>query len=802
LSKSLPVLESAPATPEGDAGFGALSTSRGPLPLKALEVKAHILGLVTRVEVAQTFVNTHQEPLEAVYIFPLPPRAAVSGFTMRVGGRLVVGTLHERQAAREKYAEATRKGQRASLAEEDRPDVFTLSVGNLMPGDVAEVTFELAGLLTLEGDEAEWRFPLVVAPRYIPGAALDVEQAGLGTSRDTDQVPDASRLNPPVLLPGYPNPVRLGISVDWDSAGLPMDSIRSSLHAVTETLVEGRTRIVLAQAERVNRDFILRCRLRPEQIQASAVLVRDEAGPAHADGGIGTVMVTLLPPAPEASRRGRDVVFLLDRSGSMEGWKIVAARRAVARLVDTLGPDDRFEVVTFSTGLDFLGGKSGLMRPASDRHRFQAVEFLTRTSADGGTETAPAIQRAMALLQPGSPTRDAIVFLVTDGQVGNEDGLLRMVGKGAGACRFQILGIDEAINDGLLKRLADATGGWFLAAESEDRLDAVLLEAGQKFGGPVVTDIRLHGPGLQWVKEPLVSSGGLDLYPGTPLVLLGRCKAASGSLSVTGAGAQGVFERALPLAAGEEPALRKVWARWRVRDLEDRLVREPREDKVRKQLVEISLAHGVLCRFTAFLAVDDAAVVNPEGLLETIVQPVEMPQGWMAGAVSVPRVLCMNRVVSRRMDRADAGEADDLMFGASGMPSPSVIQPSCQVSAALPAWEDPRQAASSAAAGLLEFLEGLGPIAAHTTGTLEFPAEFFDLLRLLNHKAFSQLFVAGFLLKLLKDAKSRHQVPFQGRQERIQSLVSRLILVLGDFLKACGVPEPGSIKGARSFWNP
>ena len=136
MSNALPVLEKAPATLEGDAGFGALSTSRGPLPLKALDVKAHILGLVTRVEVTQTFVNTHREPLEAVYIFPLPPRAAVSGFTMRVGGRLVVGTLHERQAARQKYAEAIRKGQRAGLAEEDRPNVFTLSVGNLMPGDV------------------------------------------------------------------------------------------------------------------------------------------------------------------------------------------------------------------------------------------------------------------------------------------------------------------------------------------------------------------------------------------------------------------------------------------------------------------------------------------------------------------------------------------------------------------------------------------------------------------------------------------------------------------------------------------
>ena len=803
MSHALPVLENSPATLEGDAGFGALSTSRGPLPLKALDVKAHILGLVTRVEVTQTFVNTHREPLEAVYIFPLPPRAAVSGFTMRVGGRLVVGTLHERQAARQKYAEAIRKGQRAGLAEEDRPNVFTLSVGNLMPGDVAEVAFELAGLLTLEGDEAEWRFPLVVAPRYIPGAALDLEQAGLGTSLDTDQVPDASRLNPPILLPGYPNPVRLGITVDWDPAGLPMDALRSSLHAVTETRAEGRSRIVLAQPERVDRDFILRCRLRSQQIQAAAVLVRDEAGLLHPDGGIGTVMVTLLPPAPEASRRGRDVVFLLDRSGSMEGWKMIAARRAVARMVDTLGPDDRFEVITFGTDMDFLGGSTGVMQSASDRHRFQAVEFLTRTSAGGGTETAPAIERALALLQPGSRARDAIVFLVTDGQVGNEDGLLRMAGKGSGACRFQILGVDEAINDGLLKRLADATGGWFMAAESEERLDTVLLEAAQKFGAPVVTGIRLHAPGLNWLKDALVSSGSLDLYPGTPLILLGRCKAAPQSLSVTGTGAEGAFERKLPLAAGAEPALRKVWARWRVRDLEDRLVREPSADKVRKQLVELSLAHGVLCRFTAFLAVDDAAVVNPEGLMETIVQPVEAPRNRMAGA-SFNYSVSRERLARRALASADADEAQLMMYDDGEMPSACLVMPSCPPLASPAPVADPRQAAASAATVLLEFLEGLGSIAGHTTGTLAFPVECFELLRLLKGRAFRQDPAAEALLKLLQEAKPRRPVPFQGGQERIQALVSGLMAALRAFLKALGAPAgtAGSVKGARAFWEP
>jgi Ca-activated chloride channel family protein len=216
MTGALPRIDDSSCTPDSEAGFGALETAKGPLPLKAMDVKVHITGLLYNLTVVQTFVNTHEEPIEAVYIFPLPPRAAVNAFSMKVGDHTVDGKLMERGMAREDYQKALAAGKRASMAEEDRPNVFTLSVGNLMPGDIAEVTFQLSGLVVLNGDEAEWRFPLVVAPRYIPGTPLGLEPAGLGTSRDTDQVPDASRLNPPILLPGFPNPVRLGIEVELE----------------------------------------------------------------------------------------------------------------------------------------------------------------------------------------------------------------------------------------------------------------------------------------------------------------------------------------------------------------------------------------------------------------------------------------------------------------------------------------------------------------------------------------------------------------------------------------------------------
>src|SRR4029453_12118018 len=218
------------AAPADGAGLGTLRTERGNLPLDRLDVWAYVTGRSNRVELTQEFVNAHDTALEATYVFPLPDRAAVTGMTMTADGRTVEAELRERAAAREEYDQAIAAGKRASIAEEERPDVFTMRVGNIMPGERVTVVLRLVGPLPYEDGAATFRFPLVVAPRYIPGAPLPGPAVGDGTSPDTDRVPDASRITPPVLLPGFPNPLRLSIGVDIDPAGLELAGVRSRLH--------------------------------------------------------------------------------------------------------------------------------------------------------------------------------------------------------------------------------------------------------------------------------------------------------------------------------------------------------------------------------------------------------------------------------------------------------------------------------------------------------------------------------------------------------------------------------------------
>ncbi|TCO59902.1 VIT domain-containing protein [Actinocrispum wychmicini] len=598
--------------PDEDAGVGCLRTERGNLPLESLDVRASITGLVSSVEVAQGFRNSYAEALEATYIFPLPSRAAVTAMTMEADGRVVKGVLKERGAARADYDTAVAEGRRASIAEEERPGVFTMRVGNIMPGERVVVRLSLVGELPYEDNAATFRFPLVVAPRYVPGVPLAGEQVGDGFAADTDAVPDASRISPPVLLPGFPHPVRLSVEVDIDPAGLPLTAVESSLHTVVSEQ-EG-LRIRLQPGERADRDVILRLRYDADKTVATSLAVRPD------DEG-GTFALTVLPPAKTPTDTAKDVVLVLDRSGSMRGWKMVAARRAAARVVDTLSTKDRFAVLAFDNTIET---PSGLVE-AGDRNRFRAVEFLAGLQARGGTEMLAPLRRAAELLGE-SGDRDRVLVLVTDGQVGNEDQILRdLAGRLAGV-RVHTIGVDRAVNEAFLQRLAASTGGRCELVESEDRLDEAMRQIHRRIAAPLVTGLRVEPAGLAADLGTLAPAPLPDVFAGAPVVITGRFAGTpDGALTVVG---DGGFRQIVPASRSENPCLGAVWARARIRDLEDRyVVGTGNNHALEREIVDTSLRFGALSRFTAFVAADEH-VVNEGGAVHRVTQPVEPVSGW------------------------------------------------------------------------------------------------------------------------------------------------------------------------------
>ncbi len=612
------------AAPTEESGLGALRTERGNLPLESVDATAKITGLIGRIELTQEFRNPHDVPLEATYVFPLPDRSAVTAMRMTADGRVVDAELKERGQAREEYDRAIAEGKRASIAEEERPDVFTMRVGNILPGERVSVALTLVGPLSYEDGEATFRLPLVVAPRYIPGKPLADAGVGDGYASDTDAVPDASRITPPVLLPGFPNPVRLSITVDIDPAGLSLGEVRSSLHAVVR---EGN-HLSIQPGERANRDFVLRLEYgQADSATHSLTLTPD------ADGQEGTFRLTVLPPTSAAQPRPRDVVLLLDRSGSMMGWKMVAARRAAARIVDTLTAADRFAVLTFDHAVDHPSTLPKGLVDATDRHRFRAVEHLAKVDARGGTELLAPLTEALSLLNKDSG-RDRVLVLVTDGQVGNEDQILAQSAKSIHGVRVHTVGIDQAVNAGFLGRLAAAGRGRCELVESEDRLDAAMERIHRRIGSPLITGLTLTSVGLSIVDDTVAPSRIPDLFPGAPLVLAGRFRGGGpGALTLTGLTADGgQWVARADGATVDSPALTAVWARAHLRDLEDRYVSRDRwaengADTLEQRITTTSLRFGVLCRFTAWLAVD-TRVITEGGEVHRVIQPVEPAAGW------------------------------------------------------------------------------------------------------------------------------------------------------------------------------
>ncbi len=625
MTRRLPTLDPSFDVPVNEnSGFGAIECETGRLPLVALDVRSTVSETAALTTVTQTFRNSLPEPIEATYIFPLPDRAAVTSFRLRVGSRVIDGVLKERGQARADYDHAIQTGKRAAIAEEERSGVFTMRAGNIPAGEEVYVELSLVAELPVADGEATYRFPLVVAPRYTAGIPLDGTPVGTGTVTDTDQVPDASRISPPTLLPGFPNPVRLSMAVTFElneSSSDRMSSIQSSLHSVITG--EDPFTVHLQPGERLDRDFILRFPLAEQDVAVCAKTTPSE------DQRAGTFSVTIVPPSNVQATTPRNVVFLLDRSGSMSGWKMVAARRAVGRMIDTLLKEDRFTVLAFDNQLD--SPHQGLA-PGTNQNRWKTIEWLSNVAARGGTDLGGAITSGVKLLSVSEPSVETVLVVVTDGQVSGESAILRQFKKGSGnSHKVFTVGIDQAVNAGFLKKLAQAGGGVCELVESESRLDAAMNSIHRLIGHPVLTNVRVEAFGADIASDSLTLSLTPDVYVDRPVTIYGRHQSGTSGVHfrITATQADGQsWSSECTSSPGDPNLLIPMWGRGRVRELEDRYDMDGGGKKLMDEIVAASLESNVLSRFTAYVAVDDSEIVNESGQAQPITQPVELPGGW------------------------------------------------------------------------------------------------------------------------------------------------------------------------------
>lgn len=600
-----------------------------PLPLDKTRVFAELVGFVARVDVVQVYRNPSKTPIEAIYTFPLPENAAVDDMTIRIGERVIRAEIRKREEAKAEYEEAKRAGHTAALLEQERPNIFTQSVANIAPGEAIEVSIRYVQHLTHDQGSYEWVFPMVVGPRFIPGAPTG--KGGVGWSPDTDEVGDASRITPPILGAGRRSGHTIEVEVVVD-AGFAISDFAVPTHDVhVSSHDDGSMQVRLKAADRIpNRDFVLRYRVDgPETRAASfAAMGPGEHGP---DGGV--VSVVVQPPRLKASPAAREVIFVVDISGSMWGAPIAQAKAAMRRALRGLGPDDSFNVHTFAgaTAKAFAG-----LRPGNAENIEQALRFIEQAQAGGGTHLADAVEAALSPeVEAG---RDRFVVFLTDGYVGNEDAIFgaaeRLVAsqkKRKRRARVFGMGVGSSVNRNLIEGLAKAGDGAAMYVLLDETPDASVDRFWRMIDEPILTDVRVEWGGLD--VSDVEPSTMPDLLATRPLVVLAKySKAGVGTVMVRGRvnGKEVALPVAvsLPAKAGDGlrgAALPSLWARARVETLSRRLWQGHDAEAV-EAITALGLKYRLVTAYTSFVAVDRSRVVG-DGKPTTVVQPVEAPLG-------------------------------------------------------------------------------------------------------------------------------------------------------------------------------
>ena len=616
-----------------------------------IDVDLTVSGPTIRARVTQIFRNPTQNWVEATYVYPLPEGGAVDTLKMVIGDRVVVGEIKERQQARVIYEQAKQNGQRAALTEQERPNIFTNSVANIGPGETVLVQIEYQEPVRQSGDVFSLRVPMVVGPRYNPAPlvqSVDLRpgQGGWGVTT-TDPVPDRDRISPPVLDPaqhGPVNPTQITVRLQ---AGFPLGEVKSHHHLVKVEQASDDLRVIKLAEGPVPADRDFELTWKPAAEKAPSVgLFRERVG--NADYLLAYVTP---PPVEQAEQKPlpREVIFVIDNSGSMGGTSMVQAKASLIYALGRLQGGDRFNVIRFDHTMDVLFADA----VAADAENIgRAKSFVDRLQASGGTEMVPAMRAALSDRGSDGSTHVRQVIFLTDGAIGNEQQLFDTISALRGRSRVFMVGIGSAPNSFLMTRAAELGRGAFTHIGSVEQVEERMRGLFAKLESPVVTGLAAKFSDAVADMTPAVIP---DLYRGEPLVLAASIASLKGSVTITGRIGDRPWTVTLPVAnAAEGKGLSKLWARRKIADAEiARTMRQATPEDADKAILTLALEHQLVTRLTSLVAVDKTPARPAHETLKLTELPLNLPAGWDFEKVFGERPKPVSPPQERRADAGD-----------------------------------------------------------------------------------------------------------------------------------------------------
>lgn len=634
--------QEAPARDEIAAGTLLLHPRGGGADLPAVRLGTHvevdISGMVARTRVVQAFRNTGKGWAAATYLYPLPEDGAVDSLKMVVGQRVIVGEIKRRAEASAAYEQAKAAGQKAALVEQQRPNMFTSKVANVAPGETVLIEIQYQAPVVHKGGDYQLRLPLVVGPRYVPPHTIT--NAGAAA--------DAGAVTAPLLDPkhGKINPVSIEVRL---RPGFPVANLISPSHKIAiEQTPDGGQVIRLEEGEEpADRDFVLGWR--SAAADTTIGLFRERLG--DADYG----MAVLTPPVDDVKRLAppRELVFVIDNSGSMAGESMVQAKTSLLRALETLKPEDRFNVIRFDDTMTEL-----FERPvsATAEQVALAVRFTNGLEATGGTEMLPALKEALVDDTPGDDARVRQVIFLTDGAISNEAEMISALSAARGRSRVFMVGIGSAPNTYLMSHMAEVGRGSFTHIGDTATVDARMAELLDRLTRPAVTDLQVRLVGGAGEITPATLP---DLYAGEPLVILARAGKLSGTLEVSGRIGDRSWSQTVELStAGDGPGVARLWARRKVAETEvaERLG-TVNAATAAEAIAQLGLRFGMVTRETSLVAIDRTPSRPANARLTEEELPLNLPKGWDFDALFGGN---LSTAQGGDVGTAEAGEAFEL----------------------------------------------------------------------------------------------------------------------------------------------
>jgi len=612
--------EEAVATDENSPKSGALMAKlpseekEVPVPLKHTDVKTSITGYIATVDVTQTFHNPFEEKIEAVYLFPLPQNAAVNEFIMTIGQRRIRGIIRERKEAEQIYAEAKRQGYVASLLTQERANIFTQKVANIEPGKEIDVNIKYFQTLVYADGWYEYDFPMVVGPRFNPpGSTQGVGAVGRGSHGLSRQKTEVQ-----YLKPGERSGHDISLRVKVD-AGVAIEEIASPTHVTSmKQDSPGAAEVALSSLDAIpNKDFVLRYRVAGKTVKSTLLAHRDQRG------GFFTLMV--LPPGDLAAleRKPMEMIFVLDCSGSMNGWPVAKSKKATERALRKLGPDDTFQIIRFSNDASQLGPAPV---PATGENVRRGLRYVESLEGEGGTMMINGIKAALDFAHDERRLR--VVSFMTDGYIGNETEILGEIHRRVGASRIFSFGVGSSPNRYLIERMAKMGRGAVAYVGSNTTGEQAVDAFYTRISHPAMTDVSIDW-GDMHVTE-VYPSQIPDLFVGRPVIVTGRFT-GTGSTTVRIMGKVGdrTQEIVQPVKLDEKDSehagIACVWARMKIADIADRATWSS-DQGLEDQIKQVALEYGLMSAYTAFVAVDSMTrTAGDHGT--TVHVPVPVPDG-------------------------------------------------------------------------------------------------------------------------------------------------------------------------------